>query len=456
VRALATPSQTVTPDPNDPALRRMRVSLLILFGLFGTFVTAWGGRAPSVREALGLSVGQLGTVIVAGSIGAVISVSLAGVVVPRIGSRRALWLGTFAGFVGLSTMGLALFAGSAPLFAAGVLTTGLANPFINVTSNLEGARVEKMSGKPALPQLHAAFPVGAVIGSGLAALSARLDIHAGWFLLFIALAVTVTRVFMIPSGTAYGLPPKAAASGKATKRTGRKGDVSPAASQPLSERADKPRSVWLEPRTLLLGVIVVGATMSEGAALNWLNLAVVDSFATPEEVGALAYATFVISMLVVRMLGARLLQRFGRLPVLYVSAAVALVGVLLFTMTPVLALVWVGIMLWGAGAAMTWPTIIGASADKADGRAPQRVAVVSAFSSVASLAFPPLLGLLGDSWGIRNALMLIPVALIVALFSIRASRPIADDVAAAGAELSDAEVMREGADDLTNELVRAA
>jgi len=402
-----------TPAPNDPALRRMRLALLMLFGLFGAFTTAWGGRAPSVREALGLSVGQLGTLIVAGSIGAVISVAISGVVVPMIGSRRALWLGTAAGFLGLTTMGLALFAGSPLIFALGVLTTGLANPFINVTSNLEGARVEKFSGKPALPQMHAAFPVGAVIGSSLAALSARLEIHAGWFLIFVALAVTVLRVLMIPPATEYGLP----ASGRTAKRAGRQTATAP--------QIGRAKSVWFEARTLLLGVIVVGATMSEGAAHNWLNIAVVDSFATPEDIGALAYATFIVSMLVVRMLGARLLERYGRLPVLYVSAAVALAGVLMFAMAPVLAVVWIGIVLWGGGAAMTWPTVIRAAADQ-QARAPQRVAVVSAFSSVASLAFPPLFGLLGDSWGIRSALALIPIALVIGLFCIRAARQIPD------------------------------
>ena len=408
---------TVTTETDLRIAQKMRMSLLILFGLFGVFATAWGGRAPSVREALNLSVGTLGTIIVVGALGSLISVSLSGVLVPRLGSRRSLIVGAAGSWIGMSLLAIALLLGWTPLFIIGILINGLSNPFTNVTSNLEGAHVEKLLDTPVLPQLHAAFPIGAALGSGLAALSARFDINVGIHLLILTTLGTIARALLIRSATNLADPPVNAPVHLKLPFMHRRDHDLPAVDEV------HPISPWRERRTIMLGVLLVAAAMSEGSAGNWLNLTVVEAFHTPEEFGALAYATFVISMLTIRLLGAKLLAKYGRIKVLYASGALALVGLALFTMSPALPLAWVGIVLWGLGAAMVWPTVMGAAADEPE-RAAARVAVASSFSSVAMLVAPPLLGMLGDTWGLRFALMLILVPMVIALFVTKAASPI--------------------------------
>jgi MFS family permease len=154
--------------------------------------------------------------------------------------------------------------------------------------------------------------------------------------------------------------------------------------------------------------------MSEGAAANWLNLAVVDTFKTPEAVGALAYGTFVVAMLTVRLVGPNLIAKLGRVTVLRLSGLSALLGLLAFGLGPVLPIVWVGIVFWGAGAALAWPIGTAAAADEPL-KAAARVSVTNSMASMASLSFPPILGFLSDSWGIRNALLLITAAMILSI-----------------------------------------
>ncbi|WP_162616483.1 MFS transporter [Xylanimonas allomyrinae] len=179
---------------------------------------------------------------------------------------------------------------------------------------------------------------------------------------------------------------------------------------------------WTEPRTLLIGLVLLAATMSEGAAANWLNLAVVDGFATREAVGAIAYGTFVVSMLTVRLLGAGLIDRFGRVAVLRVSGVSALLGLLAFGLGPSLPFAWAGIVLWGAGAAMAYPVGTAAAADDPS-KAAARVSVVGSFGSIASLSAPPVLGLLADSWGVRQALLVITLAMVISLAAAGQVRP---------------------------------
>jgi MFS family permease len=178
---------------------------------------------------------------------------------------------------------------------------------------------------------------------------------------------------------------------------------------------------WREPRTLLVGVVVLAAAFSEGAANNWLSLAVVDGFTTSESVGGAVLGLFVASMTAVRLLGTRLLDRFGRVAVLRASGATSTVGLLTFGFAPSLPLAGVGVVLWGLGAALAVPVGIAAASDDPT-RAAGRVAVVSAFASMASLVAPPVLGLAAEHVGARHALVLIVAAMLT---SVAVSRTVA-------------------------------
>ncbi|MFS0705132.1 sugar MFS transporter, partial [Cellulomonas sp. 179-A 9B4 NHS] len=171
---------------------------------------------------------------------------------------------------------------------------------------------------------------------------------------------------------------------------------------------------WREPRTLLVGVVVLAAAFSEGAANNWLSLAVVDGFGSTEAVGGVVLGVFVASMTAVRLLGTRLLDRYGRVAVLRASGAASVVGLLVFGFAPTLPLAGAGVALWGLGAALAVPIGIAAASDDPL-RAAGRVAVVSAFASVASLVAPPVLGLAAEAVGARHALVLITAAMIASV-----------------------------------------
>jgi MFS family permease len=390
-----------------------------MFGLFGLLATSWMGRLPSIRDALNISTAQLGALLIVGAVGSLLSVTLAGAIIMRYGSRTVLWFGAWGALTAMIILAAGVFTGFMPLFIVGLLLNGLFAPYTNTTINLEGARIEKYLGFSVLPHMHAAFPVGAALGSAFAAATAALNIDATWHILTVVTVVAIARVLLINPGTALADPP--------SKRTVVHVDTeapAPAHGQaaPIGKKV-RPAALaaWLEPRTLAIGLVLFAATMSEGAAGNWLNIGVVDGFGVGESVGALAYGTFVVSMLSVRLLGVQLLRRFGRLPVLYVSGATAVAGLVAFGLSPLLPLAWLGIILWGMGAAMAWPVAMAASADD-PAKAAARVSVTSSFASVAMLGAPPVLGLLAHSWGVRQALLIIVAALAVSLAATRAAR----------------------------------
>ena len=420
-----------------PQTLKARRALLGLYGLLGLSIATWLSRLPAVRTDLGLSTGALGSVLLVGSLGSLLMVLVAGGVVARWGSRRSMMAAAYAFTVASVLLGLGPTLGSVPVLLVGVVLMSMSFALGNVPLNLESVVIERAMGRTVVPQFHAAFSVGSVVGSGLGALAAwghlpllvhfsaigALSLAWRWHSVPISvLPLAVPAVPAVPTGVVAG--------------PGRRGG---AARQALA--------AWREPRTLLLGLVVMAGALSEGTANGWLAIAVVDGFARTEALAAVVFGVFVASMTTSRLAGTRVIDRFGRWPVLMASSSLALIGLVLFGIAPSLPVAVLGVVAWGLGSGLVFPIAMAVVAGDGLGAA-GRVAVVSAFASVAGLAAPPVIGLAAEQIGIRHAILLIAAAMVLGLLVTRALR---GTISAASATLPRAEgaegaVGPEGAD----------
>lgn len=388
--------------PSAPALPRDRVvaartAVLTVFTLAGLVFASWASRIADTKAALGLSAGELGTLLLAMSVGSVTGLPLAGRVSDRIGASRTVAAGLTLGLVGLLAVGATVtFAGPRVVLAAGLFLLGLGVGLWDVAMNLEGAGVERALDRSVMPHFHAAFSggtvVSALVGAGMSWAEVPLLAHfAGTAVLSVGLAAWAVPRFL----------PRSAVPSSADDVAE---DAAPVPAQ---------RSAWLEPRTLLIGVVVLAAAFTEGTANDWLAVAFTEGHDVPEWVGVLGFATFLTFMTVGRILGTGLLDTYGRVPVLRVSFALAVLGAGLV----VFGTAWtafVGAAIWGVGAALGFPVGMSASADD-PARAAARMSVVATIGYVAFIAGPPLLGYLGDHVGVLHALLVVGALAILAL-----------------------------------------
>jgi MFS family permease len=122
-----------------------------------------------------------------------------------------------------------------------------------------------------------------------------------------------------------------------------------------------------------------------------------------------------------RLVGPVVLDRWGRVPVLFATMALAGGGVLLTVLGSVAWLVVPGIALWGLGASLGFPVGMSAAAD--DPRhAAARVSVVSTIGYTAFLAGPPLLGFVASEVGTLDALLVVALVLVPATLVVPAAR----------------------------------
>ncbi|WP_199422652.1 MFS transporter [Actinotalea solisilvae] len=378
-----------------PEVLRARTLLIGLYALLGLTVSSWLARLPTVRSALDLGTAELGTILLVGAVGSLATVLVAGGVVARWGSRRTLLTAAVMFSVANLLLGLAPTVGEVGVLVVGVLLLSSSFALGNVPMNVETVVIERRMGRTVVPQFHAAFSLGSVTGSALGALASWADVPLLVQFGLVSVGTLVWRFAAVPGAVLPAEPSPVAAADLHDAPPARRGAGLRAA-----------LSAWRERRTLLIGVVVMAAALSEGTANNWLAISVVDGFGQPEAVAALVFGTFVASMTAARLAGTYLIDRFGRVAVLTASGVTSLAGLVLFGLAPSLPTSVVGVVAWGLGAGLVVP--IGMAAVSGDPlRAAGRVAVVSAFASVASITAPPLIGLAAEAMGARHALLLI-------------------------------------------------
>jgi MFS family permease len=382
-----------TKGPVAPSVVAWRRSVFIVFGLSGFGVASWLSRVPSARDGLHASTLQMGVLALGISIGSVGGFIVAGRIGSRFSPKRVIGSSLFVAAVGLILAGLgASLLSDYPLTMAGLILLGLGNGTCNVTMNVEGAAIERTLARPVMPWFHAVFSIGAAVGASLGALAATLKVSPSVHLLVagvIVIGLSTVAVRQLSVSPPQAVPHPAGAS-LAARRLG----------------------AWLEPRTLLIGVVVLGMSFANGAANDWVALAMVDGHGVGDGAAALTVDAFTVAVVVARLFGVPILARFGRVRTVQASAVVAIVGLLLFILGPSAPLAIVGVALWGLGIALAFPIGMSAAGDDPRG-ASARIAIVAAIGYAGSLVGPPLIGFVAEQVGILHALLLV-LALVVA------------------------------------------
>ncbi|ELZ2078778.1 MFS transporter [Salmonella enterica] len=379
------------------ALKRRTWALFMFFFLPGLLMASWATRTPAIRDILSVSTAEMGAVLFGLSIGSMSGILCSAWLVKRFGTRKVIRTTMTCAVTGMVILSIALWCASPLIFALGLAVFGASFGAAEVAINVEGAAVERELNKTILPMMHGFYSFGTLAGAGvgmaLTALSVPANIH-----IILAAAVAIAPIFIairaIPDGTGKNASEDA-------------------------HLQEKELPFYRDIQLLLIGVVVLAMAFAEGSANDWLPLLMVDGHGFSPTSGSLIYAGFTLGMTVGRFTGGWFIDRYSRVTVVRASALMGALGIGLIIFVDSDWVAGVSVILWGLGASLGFPLTISAASDTGPD-APTRVSVVATTGYLAFLVGPPLLGYLGEHYGLRSAMMVVLALVILAALVAKA------------------------------------
>ncbi|MFP3713526.1 MFS transporter [Puerhibacterium sp. TATVAM-FAB25] len=386
-----------TPTAED---RRARAAVAALFLTNGALFANLLPRYPEIKADLGMTNAAYGLAVAAFPTGAIVSGLGAAVLIRRFGSGRVATAGTV--LVGLGTL-VAGVAPSVPVLAVTLFLAGACDAVTDVAQNAHGLRVQRRYGRSIINSFHALWSIGAVLGGSMAAGAIALGLSRGVHLtistlVFAAVALTALRS-CLPGRDDEGAGAEAADAGAATVGRAR-----------------------VSPRTALalgaLVMIALGGALVEDAGNSWATLYLADSLGAPAALAATGFVALMGAQTVGRLLGDRLVDRFGQRAVARAGGVIIAAGMGLALAVPTVPGTIAGFAAAGLGVATLIPAAMH-EADELPGlRHGTGLTVVSWLLRLGFLLSPPVVGLVADAASLRWGLLVAPVSgLLVVLFA---------------------------------------
>jgi hypothetical protein len=360
-----------------------RACIAAVFFVNGFVFASWVPHIPAVMNRHDLSTGQLGAVLLAMAIGAMLALPLAGSIVARFGSRATT---AFCALGLCLVLPLPVLAPTAWLAAAALFVFGILNATLDVAMNAQGAELEHRIARPIMSSFHGCFSLGGLAGAGSAGALLEWGMPPNVHVLSIA-ALSAAVVIAVSRGL---LPSPSA-----------RGDI-------------KPKFVFPSRALLGLGMLTFSALLIEGAMADWSAVFLQRVRGLDAGGAALGFAAFSLTMAAARFAGDTLARA---------SALLALIGLVLALYVPLPGLSIAGFGLVGFGMANLIPLLFSAAARAPPGDPGAGIAAVATTGYLGFIAGPPIIGLIADWTGLTAALSLLVLLCIGIFAASRAVKP---------------------------------
>ncbi|MFC8175369.1 MFS transporter [Streptomyces sp. NPDC057325] len=356
-------AETVT---STERLRRARFAVAAVFCVHGAVTGSFATRIPWIQEHAGVSAGQLGLALAFPALGASLAMPLAGSVSHRFGARTAL-----RGLLTLWTLSLILpsLAPNVWGLCGALFVYGATAGMSDVAMNALGVETETLLGRSIMSSLHGMWSVGALIGSAAGTVAAHLGADARIHHLVAALVLTALGLVFC--------------QGVLDVRSAPEEEAPPRFSLP-------PKSA------LVIGAIGFCGVFAEGASLDWSAVYLRDELGTSAGLAAASTTAFALTMAVARLVGDRVVDRFGAVRTVRVGGAVATLGGLMVVLAPHAAVALAGFGLIGLGVAVVVPLAF-AAAGRSGPNPSQAIAGVATITYTSGLIAPSAIGGIADA-----------------------------------------------------------
>jgi MFS family permease len=347
-------------EPRVPTdVVRARVGVSVVFAVHGAVTGTFATRVPWLADRVHAGPGTLGLALIAPAVGAILAMPFGARLAHQFSSRSTVWVLLSAWCVALLLPAIAPgYVG----FVVALLVFGATAGMADVAMNAQGVVVEQRYGRSIMSSLHGLWSAGGLVASAVGALAAHADLDARLHFLAVTVALCIIGGLACLLLLDIRLPD----------------DGAPAFALPSKA-------------VLLVGLVGFCAIFAEGGSADWCAVYLRTVTGAEPGLAAAAYTGFALAMTGGRLLGDRVVRRFGPVRSVRVSGMVATVGAVLVLLARAPAPAIVGFALLGLGVAVVVPLCFAAAGTLGPNPA-RAIAGIATIAYGAGLAAPGTIG----------------------------------------------------------------
>lgn len=404
--------------------KQLIVSNRFSFLAAGFGIAAWAPMIPLIKERYALDDHSLGLLLLCVGIGSMISMPTSGYLCSRIGCRKLV---VIAGVIlGALLTSIALL-NNVFLTAVLLILFGMSAVTLDVVSNINAALVEAITKRNIMSGLHGLYSVGGFFAS--LTVTTILTMHLGitvaaiYSLICLWLCVLWGCRHLVDDVHVIEDKPSSANQNSANQNTANQNvenqnvenqnaENANAASQSVEEQRTKKSTLeqtakapsqnstlryYTHPLVLCIGLMCFIMFMTEGSILDWSGVFLTQERSIPLEYAGYGYAAFAIMMTCFRLLGDKIIARFGRRKVLLLGTLSIVCGYLVAVGIPHVVAALLGFALIGVGASNVVPQLVSVTAKIKEVPVHISVTIVNAIGFTGMLCGPALIGFLSQA-----------------------------------------------------------
>lgn len=358
--------------------QRERMACAYFFASIGLSYGIFTARMPALRELVSANDAQIGFLLLAFGGASFAGLLSSRFVVGKWGPKAITILSAPCAIIFLTIAALGYNYLFLVLFC---ILSGIWTGLCDVAMNAQAISIERRHHVLCMSSLHASFSLGGVLGSLAGSLFAWLECST--FLNFLWVCGLWLLLWLPAAANLKSAEQKHPATGVE------------------GENVKLPFFIYF------CGLMAMLCYVSEGSVGEWGSVLLHTVKNAPQDQAALVFAFFSGAMVFGRSLGDSLRRRFPDHVIVGVGGSLGTLGMAIVLLSPWPILCLAAYLLMGLGFAPIVPILYSRAGDVPGIPLAKTSSTVSIMAYTGMLFFPPLLGMLGQSLGLGNALWII-------------------------------------------------
>ncbi len=345
----------------------------------GFIISTWAPMIPYIKQDLSIEPDVLGLLLLSIGLAAFLFMPVSGVLNRYFGCRAVV---TAATAVMAAVLIVLPWLPAVSWYFVALFILGGAMGTLDVGMNLNSVVVERVSGKRILSSVHAFWSIGCFCGAGLFALLAKIGLSVPWIAILHAALTGAVMLYFYP--------------------------------RLLPFHGDGSQKVFTLPRGIIviLGIMTCLSFLAEGAIMDWSGVLLSEAKNVDLSEAGLGFAAYSAAMLAMRLVGDRIVQKAGEIPVIIGGSLIGAAAFLGITHFESLWALLPCFLLLGVGMANVVPTFYSILAHQNDMPMDSAVTAITCMGYSGVILGPSILGFLAQHFGLLAVFYMLAALLV--------------------------------------------